>query len=198
MTRPTYKFWKSWNMREKLTGTFFFAHSLSFSLPQVYRSSAWQKCPPDGVYCNHGCIMQVQFTFKELGMYLSRLHQSSFCPFSQLNEPFHMAQHCFLKIHFSIICESRPRNFTISRSFNYAPPFPGPECISLLLLTCHKPHPSHPPWFHYPNNFWWRKDQENPNRAIYSILLLLLPLQYQISSSAPSCLTSSAYNRPLI
>ena len=86
-TRQNYKFLKSWYVKDKFAMSFLFAHSFSSSIPQVCRHSAWQKCPPDGVYCNHRCIVQVRFTFKELGMYLSHLRQPSFCPFSQLNEP---------------------------------------------------------------------------------------------------------------
>jgi len=113
---------------------YFFSHiltpeydNLSSSLPQVCRPSVWQKCPPDGVYCNHGCIMQEQFTFKERGMYLSRLHQSSFLPvfvvqWTHSTWPNLVSLRCILvlsaNLGFEISC--------VTRSFNYPSPFPSP------------------------------------------------------------------------
>jgi hypothetical protein len=59
-------------------------------------------------------------------------------------------------------------------------------------------HLSHPPWFHYTNDIWFKStNYEAPRNSLFSILLLL-PLA-QIFSSAPCLQISSvyAYIRPV-
>jgi len=87
----------------------------------------------------------VQFIYIKRGIYLSRLHQPPFLPvFAAQWTHSTWPNTISLEMHFSIACGSRPRNFMSFRSFNYPPPFPSPECISLLHLMIHNSHPSHP------------------------------------------------------
>jgi hypothetical protein len=47
-------------------------------------------------------------------------------------------------------------------------------CIPHLYRACYKPRPSHPLWFHQPNNTYWKLfwDDEDAHYEIFSSLLL--------------------------
>ena len=64
----------------------------------------------------------------------------------------------------------------------------NPVCISLLLHTCHMPHPAHPPSFFHLNNICW---------AVQIIKILIMPFSSnnQTSFSSP-CSTTPAYVVP--
>jgi hypothetical protein len=71
---------------------------------------------------------------------------------SQIN-PVHIFPQCFPKIHSNIIpSNSRSSEWTFYFRFSNL----NIVYISHLFHACYMPHASHPPWFHDPNNIWWR------------------------------------------
>jgi hypothetical protein len=71
-------------------------------------------------------------------------------PYPEPDEPRHILQPYFPKIHFFLTLPYTPRSSTWSLLFRISNQ--NSVCISHLPCLCYMPHPSHSPWFDHPNN----------------------------------------------
>lgn len=98
-----------------------------------------------------------------------------------------LASSYFSKICFNIILPT-PMSPKWSLSFKFF--YQNSVCISLLLLACHMPNPSHVPLLDHLNNIWWTVKSWNYEAPHYAFppvsyhTLALMP-KYAVHSSAP-------------
>lgn len=107
------------------------------------------------------------------------LPEPTFCPIPSHINPVQAIKFNFLKMHFNIILQSNPKSSKRSHSLRFTKKHlrkqvSFPTCVA-----------SHPPWFHHPNNIFFR------NPSLRDFLHCPIPTSFLGSNTILSKLSST-------